>query len=120
MRNTGKACLIAVAVAALSFSFVPAAVAATTATDFHKTHPRRAEVNQRLNNQDKRVDSLAAHGKITAGQAARLHRQDHRIHAEEHRMAAREGGHITAAQQAKLNRQENRVNKRILGATSAQ
>ena len=78
-----------------------------------QTHPRRAEVNSRLNNQDRRIRQERREGEISRGQAARLHRQDHRIRHEERHMAARHNGHITRRNQARLNRQENRVSRRI-------
>jgi opacity protein-like surface antigen len=55
-----------------------------------KNHPRRAEVNGRL---DRSVDK----GTMTKGQAAADHR-------EERRMAKKDGGHITKADQHKLNK----------------
>ena len=78
-----------------------------------QTHPRRAEVNTRLNNQDRRIHQERKEGEISRGQAARLYRQDHRIHREERHMAAHDNGHITHRDQARLNRQENRVSHRI-------
>jgi hypothetical protein len=78
-----------------------------------ENHPRRAEVNGRLNNQDRRIHEERREGEIGRGQAARLHREDHRIRNEERRMAARDNGHITRRDQARLNRQENRVSRRI-------
>jgi hypothetical protein len=78
-----------------------------------QTHPRRAEVNARLNNQDRRIHRERREGEISRGQAVRLHRQDHRIRREERHMAARHNGHITRRDQARLNRQENRTSRRI-------
>lgn len=78
-----------------------------------QTHPRRAEVNARLNNQDRRIHEERREGEISRGQAARLHRQDRNIRREERHMAARDNGHITRRDEARLNRQENRVSRRI-------
>jgi len=78
-----------------------------------QTHPRRAEVNARLNNQDRRIQQERREGEIGRGQAARLHREDRSIRHEERHMAARHNGHITRRDQARLNRQENRVSRRI-------
>ncbi len=78
-----------------------------------QTHPRRAEVNGRLNNQDRRIHEERKEGEISYAKAARLHRQDHRIRHEERAMASRHNGHITGREQARLNRQENRVGRRI-------
>ena len=76
-------------------------------------HPRREQVNSRLNNQDRRIHQERKEGEISGAKAARLHRQDHRIRQEERNMASRHNGHITGREQARLNRQENHVSRRI-------
>ena len=76
-------------------------------------HPRKAEVNQRLNKQDRRINRKVANGDMSRRQAHNLHRRDHQIHREENRMAHRHHGHITRHEQARLNRQENHVSRRI-------
>ena len=81
--------------------------------DFAKDHPRRAEVNHRLNNQNARIHNEVREGDMSPGKAERLHREDHRIRQEERHMAAEHGGAITPQEQATLNRQENRVSRQI-------
>jgi hypothetical protein len=85
-------------------------------TPFQKTHPRRAEVNKRLDNQNNRIDQGLKNGKLTQAQAAQLHKEDQGIRKEERNMAAKDGGHITRQDQKKLNRQENKVSKQIHAA----
>jgi hypothetical protein len=80
---------------------------------FDKTHPRRAEVNHRLNNPDKRIDSEVREGEMTKAKAGRLHKEDRHIRKEERAMASQNGGHITKQEQKKLNLQENAVSKKI-------
>ena len=80
---------------------------------FDKDHPRRAEVNQRLENQDKRIQNEVKEGKMSKNEAAKLHREDRHIRKEERAMAAKDGGHITKKEQNKLNHQENDVSKQI-------
>jgi hypothetical protein len=80
---------------------------------FSKNHPRRAEVNQRLNNQDHRINRGVRRGDISRRQARNLHQRDHQIRHEERRMASRHGGHVTRHEQYRLNRQENHVSRRI-------
>jgi hypothetical protein len=80
---------------------------------FNKDHPRRAEVNKRLNNQNKRINKEVKEGEITKGQAAKLHKEDHQIRKEERIMASQDGGHITKQEQKTLNQQENAVSKQI-------
>lgn len=40
-------------------------------------HPRRAQVNSRLANQNRRIDNGVADHQLTNGQARQLHREDH-------------------------------------------
>jgi hypothetical protein len=81
--------------------------------NFAKNHPRRAEVNQRLNNQDRRINQGERSGDMSRHQANRLHQRDHQIRGEERRMASRHDGHITRHEQNRLNRQENHMSHRI-------
>lgn len=78
-----------------------------------RQHPRREQVNSRLNNQDRRINEERREGEISGARAARLHQQDHHIRQEERNMAARNDGHITGREQARLNRQENHVSRHI-------
>jgi hypothetical protein len=80
---------------------------------FAKNHPRRAEVNQRLNNQDHRIDHKVKNGDMSRREAHNLHRQDHQIRREERRMASRHGGHLNKHEQYRLNRQENHMSHKI-------
>ena len=76
-------------------------------------HPRRAEVNARLENQDRRIHKERKEGEITKAQAAGLHKEDHQIRQEERDMASQDNGHITKQEQKTLNQQENQVSKQI-------
>jgi len=78
-----------------------------------KDHPRRAEVNSRLENQNRRIDKERKEGEITKGQAQELHHEDHQIRQEERDMASQNGGHITKQEQKTLNQQENAVSRQI-------
>ena len=88
-------------------------VLADTDTQWQKDHPRREQVNNRLANQNKRIQNEVKEGELTKSQAAGLHKQDHQIRQEERAMASQNGGHITKLEQATLNQQENRVSKEI-------
>jgi hypothetical protein len=80
---------------------------------FETTHPRRAEVHQRLENQRERIQAGLHEGQLTPREAARLRARDRAIRAEERARAARHGGHLTRRDQRILNRQENAVSRRI-------
>jgi hypothetical protein len=90
-----------------------AASAASAQASFDQTHPRRAEVNGRLENQDRRINRQEREGEITPAKAYRLRRADRRIRREERSFARHDNGHITRGEQHRLNRQENRVSHRI-------
>jgi hypothetical protein len=76
-------------------------------------HPRRAEVNHRLNHQFHRIAMERRDGEITGRQAAYLHAEDRGIRGHERFDASRDGGHITRWDQHRLNREENGVNRQI-------
>ena len=78
-----------------------------------KDHPRRAEVNQRLENQNARIHEEVKEGDMSKAKAARLHQEDHQIRKEERAMASQDGGHITKQEQKTLNQQENAVSRQI-------
>jgi len=105
--------------AALFAMLFAAAVLAGTASaedakkEWKEKHPRRAQVNKRLNNQNKRIDEGVKDGKLTKEQAAQLHKEDRAIRRQERRDAAKNGGHITKAEQRQLNKEENKVSKQV-------
>lgn len=86
---------------------------ASAKTQWQKNHPRRTEVNKRLNNQNKRINQKLRQGKITQGQAQALKREDRQIRREERNMARQNGSHITKAEKKALNQQENAVSRQI-------
>jgi hypothetical protein len=101
--------------AVLLSSFAVASIGSAVAAEgqWDKHHPHRAEVNGRLENQNKRIHQEAKEGEITKAQAAKLHKEDHQIRQEERDMASQNGGHITKQEQHTLNQQENAVSRQI-------
>jgi len=102
----------------LSFALIAAFVAgiagnAMADTPWQKHHPRREQVNERLANQNRRINQERREGELTAKQARALHKEDQAIRKEEQTMAGLNGGHITKAEQQALNQQENAVSKQI-------
>jgi 4-hydroxy-3-methylbut-2-en-1-yl diphosphate synthase IspG/GcpE len=106
LSNKLSVALIACVVAGLS-------TAAMAETQWAKNHPRRAEVNKRLSNQNRRIHNEVKEGDMTRGQAAKLHKDDRQIRQEERDMASQNGGHITKGEQGVLNKQENGVSRQI-------
>jgi hypothetical protein len=82
-------------------------------TNWERNHPRRDQVNDRLQNQNRRINQEVREGEISKGQAKQLHREDHAIRQEERTMSKFNNGHITPAEQRSLNQQENAVSKQI-------
>ena len=82
-------------------------------TQWERNHPRRDQVNDRLSNQNRRINNELKEGEITKRQANRLHREDHAIRQEERTMSKFNNGHITGAEQKSLNQQENAVSRQI-------
>jgi hypothetical protein len=82
-------------------------------TAWDREHPRRDQVNDRLSNQNQRINREVREGELTKGQAQRLHAEDRAIRNEERSMAGFNHGHITGAEQKSLNQQENAVSHQI-------
>jgi hypothetical protein len=99
--------------AAVLVSMAALAGTASAETTWQKNHPRRTQVNHRLNNQDKRIHQDVKNGTLTKSQAAGLHKEDHQVRQEERDMASQNGGHITKGEQKVLNGQENQISNQI-------
>ena len=100
-------------VTAATFALSGVATNAMAETQWQKDHPRRTEVNQRLNNQNQRIHNEVKSGQISKARAAKLHHEDHALRTEERTMASTDHGHITKTDQRALNQQENQVSKQI-------
>jgi len=99
---------------AMTIALTAAGLASSAdAAGWRAHHPRRAEVNSRLNNQDRRINTERREGEITGAQARDLHAEDRGIRAQERFDASQNGGHITRAEQGQLNREENGVSGQI-------
>jgi hypothetical protein len=76
-------------------------------------HPRINEVQQRIDNQQNRVDRGISDGQIGARQAAhddaKLAREQNSLNRDE----AKNGGHITKAEQRNLNGRLNKGSRQI-------
>ena len=101
---------------AAGFALTMAADVATAAlaeTPWQVEHPRRAEVNARLANQNRRIDIERRDGVITGREARYLHAEDRGIRGQERFDASFNRGHITRGGQRRLNREENGVSRQI-------
>lgn len=99
--------------AAVLVSLAGLAGTASADTAWQKNHPRREQVNNRLANQNKRINQDVKNGTLSKAQAAQLHHEDRQVRQEERDMASQNGGHITKAEQKVLNGQENNLSGQI-------
>jgi hypothetical protein len=76
-------------------------------------HPRVNEVNQRLDNQQARINQGLANGTMTGKEAARDEAHDANIAKRESVDEAKHDGHLTKAEQNRLNKSENKNSRRI-------
>ncbi len=76
-------------------------------------HPRVNEVNDRLANQQNRIQAGVADGQINAKQEARDEKRDANIAQRESADEAKHGGHLTKAEQNHLNRSLNHNSRAI-------
>jgi len=102
-----------IASALLAIFAVASSTAMAADANFEKNHPRRDQVNDRLQNQNKRINTEVKEGDMTKAQARQLHRKDRQIRQEERLMASQNGGHIAKSEQHVLNQQENAVSRQI-------
>lgn len=105
MNSLSKALILAI----LGSSGLAAAALAQDVPD----HPRVNEVNQRLDNQQARINQGLAKGTMSGKQAARDEARDTNIAQRESRDEAKHNGHLTKGEQRRLNRSENRNSRHI-------
>jgi hypothetical protein len=76
-------------------------------------HPRINEVNNRLDNQQNRINNGLKNGTMTNKQADRDETRDANIARRESVDEAKNGGHLTKQEQNNLNKSENRNSRAI-------
>jgi hypothetical protein len=92
---------------AAAMGLAMAAGVASAETPWQHAHPRRAEVNHRLDHLNRSIRHERREGDLTAAQARRLHERAHLIRVQERHFARMHGGHLTRGEQARLNHEEN-------------
>lgn len=102
-----------VALTAAAFAVVGFTGTAMADTTWQANHPRREQVNNRLANQNHRINQDVKNGTLTRSQAHTLHQDDHQVRQEERNMASQNGSHITKSEQGVLNQQENAISGQI-------
>ena len=84
-----------------------------SAGEFRRKHPRRAEVNRRERNQEKRIRDGVEDGKLTKEQASQLRADEKAIKTQERAEVKANGGSLTKGQQKDLNQELNAESKKI-------
>jgi hypothetical protein len=101
--------LLAVALAASAWTIKAEAAenGNPTGGKFAVEHPRRNEVNTRIDNQRERINQGVKNGTLTKQEAQQLRANDRAIKQQEHADVKANGGHLTPAEQKQLNQEEN-------------
>jgi hypothetical protein len=118
MRNKISNSLLVLAVGGLMFAGSAAAQTATTTSGagpgaVDPGHPRVNEVNQREENQQKRIANGINNGSLSPKETANLEKREASVQKQEANDMAKHNGHLTKAEQRQLNRRENRISKSI-------
>ena len=72
-------------------------------------------INQRLNNQHRRIHQGVESGQLTRGEQYRLNRRDARIHSQERLDRRFDNGHLTPGERRNLQGDLNRTSGRVYG-----
>jgi hypothetical protein len=78
-----------------------------TGGNFAVEHPRRDEINTRIEDQNERINQGVTNGTITGQQAQQLRANDLAIKQQERADVKANGGYLTPAQQKQLNQELN-------------
>jgi hypothetical protein len=78
-----------------------------TGGKFAAEHPRRDEVNTRIDNQRGRINQGLKNGTLSPQEAQQLRSNDRAIKQQEHADVKANGGYITRGEQKQLNQEEN-------------
>ena len=76
-------------------------------------HPRRAEVNSRLRDQNYRINQGVRDGQLSPFQARQLRTDDRSVLRQEDLYAHYDGGAISRPEQETLNQEENGISRQI-------
>jgi hypothetical protein len=78
-------------------------------------HADPGPIQQRIDNQQQRINNGVDTGALTHHEATRDESADARLEADRNRDLADHGGHLTAAERANLNRRLNHSSQHIYG-----
>jgi Skp family chaperone for outer membrane proteins len=118
MTNKITSSLLVLAVGGLMFVSSAAAQTTTTISGagpgvVDPGHPRVNEVNQREQNQQKRIANGINNGSLNAHETANLERREASVQKQEQADMAKHNGHLTKTEQRQLNRRQDRISHSI-------
>ncbi len=97
----------------IALSLLAIGFQASAGESFKEKHPRRAEVNQRARNEDKRIAQGLKTGKLTPAEAQQLKGEVAGVKAQEKAEVKANGGYLTKTEQKQLNQELNQDSKQI-------
>ncbi|HET9284665.1 MAG TPA: hypothetical protein VFR24_22160 [Candidatus Angelobacter sp.] len=95
------------------FSFATVAAFAQSSTPTTSTSVTGQTIQDRKDNQQKRIGEGLENGSLTAGEAGKLENKEKKLNGEERDMREDNGGKLSSADKAKLTRQQNRLSNDI-------
>jgi hypothetical protein len=97
----------------LTVCTVGAMLAAAGMTASAQEEKKEGRIQQRKENQQKRIGEGIENGSLTAGEAAHLEKQETRLNREIRRDRKENGGNLTNKEKRQINRQQNRLSREI-------
>ena len=76
-------------------------------------HPRVNEVNQREENQQKRIANGINNGTMSPSETANVEKREASVQKQEQNDMAKHNGHLTKVEQRQLNQRQNRISHSI-------
>ncbi len=89
------------------------AAGAASANPWQMHHPRRVEVNHRLERIDHRIGMERRDGELSRGQGRDLRREDAGLRGQERFYASHDRSHLTRADYHRLNREEDHLSRQV-------
>jgi len=93
-------------------SILAGALVAGTATLALAADEKEGRIQQRKENQQKRIAKGVENGSLTPRETGRIERQESKLNKEVRR-DRKDGGGLTNKEKAKINRQQNKLSKEI-------
>lgn len=72
-----------------------------------------AQINQRFENQQRRIGNGIADGRLNARQGANLERKESAVRQEVHADRVLDNGHLTRGERVQINHQQNSLSRQI-------